>query len=42
LAQAIIDYRTQNGPFQSLADLDNVPGLGPTKLEAIRDQLVFD
>jgi len=42
LAQAIIDYRTQNGPFQSLADLDNVPGLGPTKLEAIRDQVVFD
>jgi comEA protein len=42
LAQAIIDYRTQNGPFTSLEDLDNVPGLGPAKLDAIRDLVVFD
>jgi len=42
LAQAIIDYRTENGPFQDLADLDNVPGIGTAKLEAIRDFVVFD
>ncbi len=42
LAQAIIDYRTQNGPFRRLEDLDNVPGIGPATLEAIRDQVVFD
>ncbi len=42
LAQAIIDYRTENGPFIRLEDLDNVPGIGPAKLEAIRDLVVFD
>jgi competence protein ComEA len=42
LAQAIIDYRTQNGPFAGLSDLDNVPGLGPAKLEEMRDLVVFD
>jgi len=42
LAQAIIDYRTENGPFTTLEDLDNVPGIGPAKLEAIRDLVVFD
>lgn len=42
LAQAIIDYRTENGPFATLEDLDNVPGIGPAKLEAIRDLVVFD
>ncbi len=27
LAQAIVDYRTQNGPFQKAEDLLKVPGL---------------
>ena len=27
-AQAIIDYRTKNGPFKSTDDLNNVPGFG--------------
>lgn len=31
-AQAIIDYRTENGPFESLEDLLNVPGIGPATL----------
>ena len=26
-AQAIIDYRTQNGPFQAIADIKNVRGI---------------
>lgn len=42
LAQAIIDYRTQNGPFADLAALDNVPGIGPAKLDAIQGMVVFD
>jgi len=42
LAQAMVDYREQNGPFTSLDDLDNVPGLGPSKIEAIREQVIFD
>lgn len=42
LAQAIVDYRTENGPFARLEDLDNVPGLGASKLEAIREFVIFD
>lgn len=33
LAQRIIDYRTTNGPFQTIDDLLNVSGIGPTKLD---------
>jgi competence protein ComEA len=42
LAQAIIDYRTEHGPFTSLADLDNVDGVGPAKLEDWQTLIVFD
>ena len=30
-AQAIIDYRTKNGPFKSVDDLTNVKGIGPRR-----------
>lgn len=29
LAQRIIDYRDQQGPFASVDQLDDVPGIGP-------------
>ena len=32
-AQAIIDYRTANGPFRDVKDLMKVKGIGPKKLE---------
>jgi competence protein ComEA len=38
-AQAIVDYRNQNGPFRSVDDLLNVPGIGAKTLETIRDQI---
>jgi competence protein ComEA len=38
-AQAIVDYRDQNGPFRTIDDLLNVPGIGPKILESIRDQI---
>jgi competence protein ComEA len=41
-AQAIIDYRTENGSFSSLEDLDNVPGIGPSTLENIAELVSFE
>lgn len=35
-AQAIVDYRTTNGPFGAPEDLLNVKGIGPAKFEAMR------
>ena len=35
-AQAIVAYRTTNGPFSSPEDLLNVKGIGPSKFEAMR------
>jgi competence protein ComEA len=39
LAGAIVDYRTENGPFASVDDLEDVSGIGPATLEEIRDQV---
>ena len=38
-AQSIIDYRDQNGSFQQIEDIMNVPGIGATRFDAIRDQI---
>ena len=40
LAQRIVAWRTEHGPFGSLARLDSVPGVGPKLLEAIRPFVV--
>jgi len=37
LAQRIVDYRSQNGPFRMIEDLLNVSGIGEATLENIRD-----
>jgi competence protein ComEA len=36
-AQAIIQYREQNGPFKRIDDLLDVPGIRPAILEGLRD-----
>ena len=36
LAQRIVDYRTAHGGFRSLAELDQVSGIGPARLAALR------
>ncbi len=38
-AQAIIDYRTEHGPFNSPNDLVNVSGIGEKTLEKIIDDI---
>jgi competence protein ComEA len=40
-ASAIIQARTQNGPFKNLADLDAVPGIGPATLSNITPLVIF-
>ncbi len=39
LAQRIVDHRDDDGPFQSVEDLLDVPGIGESKLAAMRDHL---
>jgi competence protein ComEA len=39
LASAIVQYRDQNGPFQSVDELLEVPGIGPTRLAQLREML---
>jgi competence protein ComEA len=36
-AQAIVDYRTENGTFREIEDLLKVSGIGPATFEKIRD-----
>lgn len=37
LAATIVQYRTENGPFASVDQLEDVSGIGPSTLEEIRD-----
>ena len=37
LAQRIIEYREQNGPFLNAEDIINVPGIGPGNYERFKD-----
>jgi competence protein ComEA len=39
IAQRIVDYRTQNGPFATVDDLLDVSGIGESTLESMRDQV---
>lgn len=35
IAQRIVDYRTANGPFESIEALSNVEGIGEKRIDAI-------
>lgn len=39
LAQTIVDFRVQNGPFQTLEDIMNVPGIGQATFDRIKDMI---
>jgi competence protein ComEA len=41
LADRILEQRARNGPFDGLASLREVPGMGPATLEKIRPYLVL-
>ena len=36
-ARDIIAYREEHGPFQNLDELENVPGIGPSTVEGLRE-----
>lgn len=40
-AQAIIDYRKQNGPFKSIEDLKKVSGIGDATFEKLKGQITI-
>jgi competence protein ComEA len=42
LAAKIVEDRSRNGRFRSLADLDRVPGIGPKLLEKMRPLVAFE
>ena len=39
LAQSIVDYRSENGPFKRIEDLLKVSGIGEATFEKIRDYI---
>lgn len=41
-AQAIIDYRTQHGPFTKIDDIKKVSGIGQATFDKIKDRLTVD
>ena len=41
-AEAIIDHRTEHGPFESVDQLTEVQGFGPKTVEQNRDRLTVD
>jgi competence protein ComEA len=40
-AQAIIDFRNQNGPFTSLDQIQEVNGIGPATFEKLKDLITI-
>src|SRR5699024_7842251 len=40
-AQAIIDYREENGPFQQVEDIMNVTGIGEKTLDSFKDDITI-
>ncbi|SFD67218.1 competence protein ComEA [Bacillus sp. OV194] len=41
-AKAIMAYREENGPFKTIEDLLNVPGIGEKSLENMKEQIEVD
>lgn len=41
VAQRIVQWREDNGPFQQLTDLMNVEGIGPSRLEEMLPYIII-
>jgi comEA protein len=41
-AKAIIDYRTTNGNFKKIDDLQNVKGIKEKKIEKFKEYIIFE
>jgi competence protein ComEA len=41
-AKTIIDYRTTNGNFKKIEDLQNVKGIKEKKIEQFKDYIIFE
>ncbi|WP_421379986.1 helix-hairpin-helix domain-containing protein [Bacillus salacetis] len=41
-AKAIIDYRTENGPFKSVEELKEVSGIGEATFERLKENITVD
>ncbi len=41
IAKMIIEYRKTNGKFKSIDELRQVKGIGPKRLEAIRERVII-
>jgi competence protein ComEA len=41
-ARSIIEYRNQNGPFQSIEEIKNVPGIGDKTFEQLKDLIAVE
>lgn len=39
IAERIVAWRTENGPFRSVAELAEISGIGPSMIERIKDQV---
>ena len=39
-ALKIIQYREENGKFKSIEDIKNVPGIGDSKFDAIKEEII--
>lgn len=42
MAQRIVDWRKEHGPFASVDELDAIDGIGPKLMEALKDLVAVD
>ena len=42
IAQRIIDYRKKNGPFKTIAEIQNVSGIGSVTYAKLKDQVTVE